>query len=227
MTAFEGAYDLFVNLSVGLVKILGEKLCLLSCGVAVGGAGAFNDREVKLLGGVFGLFFGNIQKRSYHGYILAGKIGHRLKTTDFSALKQIHEKGFHRVVGVVTEGDFVAARSLCGVVKNSSSHAGAHAAWIALPPDLEYYFIKLSRSDNGLNVKTAAKLDYLRIVGFLAEKARVHHYGFDGEFFWIKTFELAESRQKAKRVLSSRNADGNAVSVVDHSVFVHRLADDA
>ena len=151
----------------------------------------------------------------------------QVKTAYLAALQKVHKKGFNRIVGVVAEGNFVAACGLCGIVENAASHSGAHTAGVALFSYLKYYLVKLGGSYNRFDVKPAAKLDYLGIIGGLSEKAGINHNCFQGKFFSDKIFSVLREPPKGKGNPCLPTLHRNAVAFVDHTVFVDCLADNA
>ena len=59
-------------------------------------------------------------------------MGHRLEAADAALVEQAHEKGLHRVVMVVPQGDLVDALGQQRFVQRAASHFGAHGAGVLL-----------------------------------------------------------------------------------------------
>ena len=116
MPALHGAEQPLGNAFMLLFHLPQPVFCPFPLGRPIHRAFAFDDRIACLSHCRGNLYLRLKNKRPYHGQIFAGKIGHRRKTSYPPLQEQVHYKCFHRIVVVMTQGDFIAPKPFCCVM---------------------------------------------------------------------------------------------------------------
>ena len=204
---------------------IGEELLdLVALARLVLRAGVFHDGQPQCRGGGSDLPLPTVNERPDLPHVRAGHIGHRLEAADAPFKEQTHQKGLHSIVVVMTEGELVAAEVVQRGVERAAAHLGAERAGIVLLPHVEHDLLDVRRDDGVRNVQLAAHLRDGRIVH--PRKAEVDREPDEVKMQRVIALQMLQRAQEQQRVLAAGNADGNAVALGDHAVFVHALADE-
>ncbi len=201
-------------------------------GVSVGGAGAFDDGETGTTDKGFYILFVCVDEGAYHNEILFREIRYGRKRAEAPLKKQIQHKCFRRIVEVMPESKLVAGARLDGVVEHTAPHARAQGAGIFFAANIEDYAGDLGAMDVKRNAQPPAKLPDLGKIGLgrccLGQmKAHIHHNGTELKMLGVELSELRESTKKGKGVLSAGYTDRDAISLMNHIVFLNRISDTA
>ena len=177
---------------------VGEKLADFGAlGVAVGGAGGFDDGELSFGGEIADVFFGHIDHGANEMQVGAGQVGYGLEAPETSLEEQVEHEGVHYIVKMVTKGYAVTAKLFGGVVEYAAAHFGAERAGVGL-----LAHVKDDLSDLGWG----DVVGHLQLVAELADggevhgggKAHVHGDGAQVEFLGIESAQVGEGTQEGQ-----------------------------
>ena len=114
---FDGTENFLLQIVVSLGKFCQHFLGFLSFGVAVSQTGVFHDIDAAFGHKAAAFPFGNVHQRADGVQLLSVQIADGGKAVQSALIEEGHEKGFHYVILVVTEGDLVAAQFFCHIVQ--------------------------------------------------------------------------------------------------------------
>lgn len=172
------------------VKIGQQLADLGTLGVAVGGAGRFDNGKLGLGGEITDVLFGHIDHGTDEMQIGAGKVSYRLKASKPSFKEQVEHEGIHYVVEMMSQSYAVASKLLCGIVKYAAAHFSTKRAGIGFLAHVENDFGDLGRGDVIRNLKSVAKCANGREIHGRG-KAHINGDGAKIKFLWIKAAQVS------------------------------------
>ena len=187
-------------------------------------ADVLDDGELLAIDRVQDLLLRGEYQRSDHGEVLPGQVRDRLEAVEGAEVEEVHEERVDRVVPVVSEGEFVAAKLFGERMKTAPPQVRAEAAGVLLVPGLEDHVADVRAVDDVLDAELSAHVDDGRVVHFGVVEARVERDADDLELFRIVPAHLGKTVEERDRILAARDADRDLVAVLDHPVAVHGAA---
>ena len=196
-----------------------EGFDLLALGVAVGGAGVVDHRELEAGNRLPDHGLADIEKGADLGDVRAVQIGYGVEAGQAALIKQGEEEGLHCVVIVVAQGDLVNARLQQGGVEGAPAHFGAEGAGIFLPPGLKDHMVHLGGNPVEGDAQLPAVVRQRRQVH--ARGPHVHRKGLHGKAPRIKLCQPGQGGQQHQGVLPPGYPHGHPLPGGDHIIVLH------
>ncbi len=176
-----------------------EGFDLLALGVAVGGAGVVDHRELEAGNRLPDHGLADIEKGADLGDVRAVQIGYGVEAGQAALIKQGEEEGLHCVVIVVAQGDLVNARLQQGAVWRSPGAFWRRGRRDFLPPGLKDHMVHLGGNPVEGDAQLPAVVRQRRQVH--ARGPHVHRKGLHGKAPRIKLCQPGQGGQQHQRVL--------------------------
>lgn len=206
---FEGSYEFLGSLPIGMT---------------VGRTGGAHHRKTLAPYGSAYVLLGSKNKGTYDCELLVLKERDRRIAPYPSLGEKIHYEGLHRVVVVVTESDFVAAKLSCRVMEGSAPHSRAKTAWVRLFSYVKDYLADL-RGDNAVfDAQTGTKLGYCGIIAAFTAKGRINSESHDVVVYADKAPKPRKTSEQHKTVLAAGYPHCYSVAVAYHVVLLYRFS---
>ena len=138
------------------------------------------------------------------------------------AIQGAHQDGFHHIIKMVAQGDFVTAQGLGPAIEVSAAHSGAEVAGGF--GDIGYHVKDLGIEDVEGQVHLLGVMEDQLAVG--GAVAGIHDQKLQGEGEVTVLLEVAHTAGQQHGVLAAGDADGDMVAGLDEAVVLD-AADEA
>ena len=221
--SLNGAEDALSCTAVFALNGPEQILDLLPLGIAVGGAGALDNRKLYLFGDRADVRFGGVDQRTDHRDVLSVEMGERKKTVDASLIQKREHIGLDDIILMMTERNRAAAVGERRVVKRAAPEIGAERTGIGFFADVKHDLADVGFFQNKFDIQLIAESGDRGEIHI--RKADIQRNCFEVEPVGIEPPQICQRKQQGERILSAGDADGDAVAVSNHMIIICRAAD--
>ena len=122
-------------------------------------------------------------------------------------------------------GDLIASGGFCLKVQSSFAHFRTQRAWIGLFTGLKNDFSDLGGDYRERNLKAVAKGLYAAKI--LNPESEIDCERMKRKMFRVKALQFMERIEKSQAVLAAGDTDSNMVLIIDESIIINRLTNQA